>query len=193
MQKRLRVFAGPNGSGKSSIIQSILDMRLDDGRKLDFGTYINADDIAVILTSKILKFSQFGISLNELDFLDSAKVSGLVHSDFTLKRLKKCLIWKENALEINHQRASEVNDNPYERIAQLFSYVLREKLLELGMKISFETVFSHAGKIDFIRRHNPKVTKYTSISFRQNLQKSMFISLKKFVLRRMGTTCQKAK
>ncbi len=152
MQKRLRVFAGPNGSGKSSIIQSILEMHLEDGRKLDFGTYINADEIAVTLKYESLTFTNFGLSLNEFDFLDAAEKSGLVHADFTIDRLKKCLIWKENSVKINHQKAREINDNPYERIAQLFSHVLREKLLELGVKISFETVFSHVGKIDFIKR-----------------------------------------
>lgn len=46
MTKRLRVFAGPNGSGKSSIIKKILNTDVQKGVKLDFGIYINADDIA---------------------------------------------------------------------------------------------------------------------------------------------------
>lgn len=52
MTKRMRVFAGPNDSGKSSIIKSILNTEIKKGKKLDFGIYINADDIAVSLIKK---------------------------------------------------------------------------------------------------------------------------------------------
>lgn len=151
MQKRLRVFAGPNGSGKSSIIQSILEKELDDGRKVDFGIYINADEIAKVFTFSSLKISNFGLFMNQLDFLSIAEVSGLVHPDFTLNRIEKCLIWRDDTVEIDHKVASEIDDNPYERIAQIFAHVLREKLILMGKKISFETVFSHSGKVDFIK------------------------------------------
>jgi ABC-type cobalamin/Fe3+-siderophores transport system ATPase subunit len=41
---RLRVFAGPNGSGKSTIIKSVKNTGVN-GHPIDFGYYINADDI----------------------------------------------------------------------------------------------------------------------------------------------------
>ena len=44
-KKRLRIFAGPNGSGKSTITNIVLDY-------VHLGTYVNADDIKVILSEK---------------------------------------------------------------------------------------------------------------------------------------------
>jgi predicted ABC-type ATPase len=51
---RLRIFAGPNGSGKSSIINSIRNYTKDNGTPLDFGIYLNADDIAKELTKPVM-------------------------------------------------------------------------------------------------------------------------------------------
>jgi predicted ABC-type ATPase len=46
--KRLRIFAGPNGSGKSTMIDAIRKEKVN-GRHVDFGYYVNADEIAVEL------------------------------------------------------------------------------------------------------------------------------------------------
>lgn len=59
----MRVFAGPNGSGKSSIIKSVLNTKLRQGRKLDFGVYVNADDIAVSLNGKGCKIYALKVSV----------------------------------------------------------------------------------------------------------------------------------
>lgn len=48
---RLRVFAGPNGSGKTTVINSIRNLIVND-QPIDFGHYINADDIAVQLKKR---------------------------------------------------------------------------------------------------------------------------------------------
>lgn len=152
MKKRLRIFAGPNGSGKSSIIKSIIDKDLGEGVKIDFGIYINADDIAKCIQSKLLNFAQYSTELTSEQFLAFASDSGLINIDFSLKRLQQCVSIKKNKLSIDHKAAKELNDNSYERIAQIIAYVLREQLLIEGKKISFETVFSHVGKIEFIRR-----------------------------------------
>ncbi|PIE86857.1 MAG: hypothetical protein CSA03_03075 [Bacteroidetes bacterium] len=152
MKKRLRIFAGPNGSGKSSIIRSIFDKDLGDGVKIDFGIYINADDIAKCILSKAIDFFSFHTTITEDEFLDYASSSGLLNSEFTSKRLKQCILFEENQMSIDQAHAAKKNDNAYERIAQIIAYVLREKLLLEGKKISFETVFSHKGKIDFIRK-----------------------------------------
>ncbi|HPS62997.1 MAG TPA: hypothetical protein PLK82_08045 [Bacteroidales bacterium] len=59
MTKRMRVFAGPNGSGKSSIIKNVLKTKVGKGKTLDFGIYINADDLAVLLLRSEVDFSGF--------------------------------------------------------------------------------------------------------------------------------------
>ena len=54
-QLRLRVFAGPNGSGKSTVVRSIREAKVD-GKPIDFGIYINADDIALALKTDLFSF-----------------------------------------------------------------------------------------------------------------------------------------
>ena len=46
----MRVFAGPNGSGKSTIINAVRNVKVGN-QLVDFGIYVNADDIAAELRS----------------------------------------------------------------------------------------------------------------------------------------------
>lgn len=148
----MRVFAGPNGSGKSSIIRSILNTEVEKGRKIDFGIYINADDIAVELNKNGCDFSCYTIESSKDEILDIANKSGLINKDFSLKRFDNCISFNKNALKINEAEAKKIKDNPFERIAQILADILRKKLLGEGKKFSFETVFSHVGKVDIIKK-----------------------------------------
>lgn len=151
MSKRMRAFAGPNGSGKSSIIKSILNTEIKKGKKLDFGIYINADDIAVSLKKKGCSFNKYNLEVTKDEILDIAKRSGLVNQNFSIERLSECIKIDNNLLTINKTSADKINDYPYERIAQITADFLRKKLLSDGKKFSFETVFSHPSKIDIIK------------------------------------------
>lgn len=148
----MRVFAGPNGSGKSSIIISILNTEVRTGKKLDFGIYVNADDIAIILHGKGCKFNTFEVAVNEKEFVNTAIESGLINKEFPLKRFHDCILVEDNILKIRKEVAEAKNDYPYERIAQITADFLRKKLLSLEKKFSFETVFSHPGKIELIKQ-----------------------------------------
>ncbi len=117
----MRVFAGPNGSGKSSIIKSVLNTRLKDGRKLDFGIYINADDIAAELLEKECELTKFEVQFSKKELLDLAKQSGLLNKKFTFERFSKCVIIEKDVVKVNHKNAKTKNDSPYERIAQIYS------------------------------------------------------------------------
>src|SRR5680860_1519946 len=105
MSKRMRVFAGPNGSGKSSIIKSVLNTKLRHGKKLDFGVYVNADDIAVLLNGKGCKISTFEVSATKLDILEVANKSGLINRDFSLNRLDECLQVSGDLIQVNKTAA----------------------------------------------------------------------------------------
>ena len=148
----MRVFAGPNGSGKSSIIESILNTKVKEGRKLDFGIYVNADDIASCLKRGKLDFLNYNIQTTLDEFLIAAKASGLINECFPFSRLKECIVLQENILFVDNKKASVKDDFPFERIAQLTADYLRKKLLEAGAKFSFETVFSHESKVDIIKQ-----------------------------------------
>ncbi len=93
MVKRLRVFAGPNGSGKSSIIQSLLNLELEEGKKLDFGIYINADDIAFQLKNKGCPFYSFEVEVTKKELLKTASESGLINNTFSIESFQIVLGW----------------------------------------------------------------------------------------------------
>lgn len=150
--KRLRIFAGPNGSGKSSIITKILSTEVQKGVTLDFGIYINADDIAAKLRTKGCDFKVYKLDVSENDFFELCSNSGLLNAEFTEERFKNCVQFNKNRLTVLKEQTFKINDNAYERIAQIIADFLRNKLLTEGVKFSFETVFSHEGKVEFIRR-----------------------------------------
>lgn len=156
MTKRMRVFAGPNGSGKSSIIKSILNTKIGKDKKLDFGIYINADDIVVLLKESGISFNEYNINITELNLLDIANESGLINENFPSPRLKECIIINNNHLGIDKIAASKHDDFPFDRIAQILADYLRKKLLDKGEKFSFETVFSHESKVDIIKKAKKK-------------------------------------
>lgn len=85
-QLRLRVFAGPNGSGKSTVIKEIRETRIN-GKEIDFGVYINADDIAKALVKNTFSFKTYEIEYTKDDILEFASSSGLISKDFTIETL----------------------------------------------------------------------------------------------------------
>ncbi len=148
----MRVFAGPNGSGKSSIIKSILNTKVGRGRTLDFGVYVNADDIASNLKKRGINLEKYKISATENDLYEIANDSGLISKDFPLDRMKECVILENNHIKIDTIASRRKDDKPYDRIAQILADYLRKKLLSKGEKFSFETVFSHESKVEFIKK-----------------------------------------
>lgn len=107
---RLRVFAGPNGSGKTTIIQDVRKT-LVNGRAIDFGLYINADDLARSLKTGV-DLKQFGIQATEEEFKAFAIRSGLLSASFNLQALQRSYVW--NGTSIRSKRGA-----PSDRLAQL--------------------------------------------------------------------------
>ncbi|WP_367915334.1 hypothetical protein [Leadbetterella sp. DM7] len=151
MSKRIRIFAGPNGSGKTTIINQIRDYKVNDERSLDFGIYINADDIVVKLRESQCDISDYEIVFDKEEFDEIVRNTGLINEEFNFQRFSECLIYTGNTISIDHGNAGKAEDNAYERIAQILADYLRNKLLNSEKKFSFETVFSHEGKVRFIR------------------------------------------
>ena len=143
-QLRLRVFAGPNGSGKSTIIQSVKNTTIN-GRKIDLGIYINADDIAALLRNNKFSFSPYQVSVTKKDFLEFAETSGLLTTEFNKTALQKILKLQGNAIILSATKK-------HEQIAQLLARFLRECMLKEKKRFSFETVFSHPSNLDTMQR-----------------------------------------
>lgn len=138
------MFAGPNGSGKSTIIKAVRAYRVK-GTSVDFGLYVNADDIALSLREGRFDFAQFELEPTRDEFIRTAIASGLIHKGFTEAELRDCFTLEGGRL-ILVQVAYD------ERLAQVLADFLRKALLEARKKFSFETVFSHGSKLDTMRQ-----------------------------------------
>jgi predicted ABC-type ATPase len=143
----MRVFAGPNGSGKSTIIRSIRNYKTEAG-KLDFGIYVNADDIVNELKAGLV-LSKYEIKTTRSEFIKTCLTSGLINANFREPDFNSCFTFTKN-------RIVAKNRDLIERLAQVVADFLRKKLLEQKKKFSFETVFSHTSKIDIMREAEKK-------------------------------------
>lgn len=143
-QLRLRVFAGPNGSGKSTVIQEVRKT-LVNGKEIDFGVYINADDIASALTENRFTFSLYEVECTKDDILKFASTSGLINKTFTVKELEKAILMEGSVLTL-------IIKSRKDNVGQIIARFLREILLETKKRFSFETVFSHESNLDIMRR-----------------------------------------
>ncbi|RYY57003.1 MAG: hypothetical protein EOO09_04200 [Chitinophagaceae bacterium] len=151
---RLKIFAGPNGSGKSTIISSIRQFRTNQ-QLLDFGFYVNSDDIVVQLENDGINFQKFGFRIDRAEFIEISMASGLVADGrFTYKEFINSfgisgnrLTWQDGS---SRKSAAEKRRSA-EALAQVVSHFLHRKLIRLKKKFSLETVFSHAGKLELIR------------------------------------------
>ena len=168
---RLRVFAGPNGSGKSTVIQYVKDLKIN-GRPIDFGVYINADDIAWRLRERDFTFDDYDIVTTNNEFAEIALSSGLIGEGFTAGKFRKSFSLKDGAIRLRDKNADE-------RLAQVIADFLRKKLLKEKRKFSFEAVFSHSSKLDvmheaaksgykvylyFVSTETPEINKFRVIS-----------------------------
>jgi predicted ABC-type ATPase len=140
----MRVFAGPNGSGKSTVINKVRTQQ-SEGRPIDFGFYVNADDIAQTLIKGSLDFSPFEIETSQKEFKQIAMSSGLINNGFPENDFETSFYIRKNKLHLK-------NKARFEYIAQITADFLRKRLLALGKKFSFETVFSHESKLDIMKQ-----------------------------------------
>jgi predicted ABC-type ATPase len=142
-QLRLRVFAGPNGSGKSTVIHTIRSHKVK-GKPVDFGFYINADDIAYALRKKRgFSFKPFKVIAEPEEFFDTASQSGLINASFPSETFYASYTITDNIITVSPEYI--------ERLAQIIADYLRKKLLSQKERFSFETVFSHHSKLDVMR------------------------------------------
>lgn len=137
------MFAGPNGSGKSTVIEYVRNFKVNN-RFIDFGFYINADDIAFALREGNFSFDKYGIKVKNAEFIKTCIHSGLINEKFTEKVFKLSYQLKRNAITLS-------DNNTDERLAQIIADFLRKKLLHDKKRFSFETVFSHPSKLDIMR------------------------------------------
>ena len=134
---RLRVFAGPNGSGKSTLKSVINDVLL--------GVYINPDEIE----KEISKDGCLDLSTFKVD----VKSDVIVKFFEKHKLLKKALLQEESKkLKFSDNKIyfDDINVNSY--YASVCADFIRQKLLELKISFTFETVMSSHDKIELLKK-----------------------------------------
>ncbi|MFN0050169.1 MAG: zeta toxin family protein [Cytophagales bacterium] len=139
----MRVFAGPNGSGKSTIIAAVRSYEVNE-KALDFGIYINADDLAKALMNNGFSFADYQLETSETEFVSICLDSGLINTSFDLDTFQK-------SFKIDVDKLFIFNKEHVERLAQILAHFLRKKLLAEKRKLSFETVFSHSSKLEIMQ------------------------------------------
>lgn len=132
-QLRLRIFAGPNGSGKSTVIEYVRKYKVE-GKTIDFGYYINADDIARQLSEGSFTFDVFDIVTSNVEFQATALTSGLINHDFPENVFGKAYTFSKNSIALKDKTADE-------RLSQILADFLRKKLLKEKKRFSFELFF----------------------------------------------------
>lgn len=133
---RLRMIAGPNGSGKTTLTQ-----HLRSNYNLDWGYYINADEIEKILrTYQSFSFHKSPLKISGEEFTTFYKGHALY------SRSEVTFDISENVLRLRHP----LPEHSY--FATLFTDFIREALLRQCNTFSFETVMSDHRKIDLLER-----------------------------------------
>jgi predicted ABC-type ATPase len=144
---RLRIIAGPNGSGKTTLTK---DLR--ENYQLNFGQYLNADDIENLLrVNQKISFRRFGTTLRIAEFTQ-------FYNDHTLKgRAAAKFAIRYNTLYLT----SKLPANTY--FPTLLADFIRQKLLEEKQTFSFETVMSGSDKLALLetaKQHGYRVYLY---------------------------------
>ncbi len=139
--KRLRMFAGPNGSGKTSLIHTFAREFSPPGL-FSLHHFINADDLARALQSNGIDFDDYGLMVTWPQLRDALLGAGRLRSDHPFLA----------AGQVHNARLTAPAGTWDGYVAASIADFLREELLACGQSFSFETVMSHASKIDFFAR-----------------------------------------
>ena len=131
--KRVRIFAGPNGSGKSTLKEIIAPL-------FSIGYYINADEMLQTMrdTSR-LEFSNYGLMVG-------AQVLEAEYAKWPIPTNHDLWYFENNGITV--KEGAEVEGYFVSFLADF----VRNSLLGVADRFSFETVMSHESKLDFIRR-----------------------------------------
>lgn len=137
MVKRFRMIAGPNGSGKSTLVK-----RLQDDFKVNFYTFVNADDILAQVSETGAYSPKFPVSKAELmKYAEESTYDEEVKAVYRSEDVQvdgDCVRFGKSAI------------NSY--TIALFANFLQDGFLDRGESFSQETVFSHPSKVAALKR-----------------------------------------
>ncbi len=134
---RLRMFAGPNGSGKSTIKQVVpAELR---------GIYINADDIErEIVRTRSIDLTPFKVQTSLTEIMEFYGGSSLLNLNSSSNWISS-LTLSNNTISFPESAVSSY-------LASTTADFIRMNLLGQKLTFTFETVMSHSGKIDILKK-----------------------------------------
>jgi len=111
---------------------------------VDFGIYINADDIVSELDKGRFSFYNYKIAVAQNDFVSVVEQSGLLNERFPKIAFQESYLLQGQKVVLQSGKYKEM-------LAQAIADFLRKAMLRERKKFSFETVFSHPSKLDIMR------------------------------------------
>ncbi len=142
--KRLRVFAGPNGAGKSSMCRAVKNMGVH------LGKWVNADDVLLTFKKHAGSFA-IGEYLEEFD-AEAFRTFYCGHSLASSEKLPWCFSYSKASGRLDIDPGVCANESTAPYVMSVLADYIRTQLLDSGQSFSFETVFSHQSKLDFITK-----------------------------------------
>lgn len=137
MVKRFRMVAGPNGSGKSTLVK-----RLSEDYKINFYSFVNADDIFAHVAKFGAYSPKFPVDKKELvDYSERSTYDESVKAIFRGDSVR---------VEDDCVKFAKCAVNSY--TMALFANFLQDRFMQRGESFSQETVFSHSSKIEALKR-----------------------------------------
>ena len=138
MTQRLRVLAGPNGSGKSTLAQTLVNEY-----SVNLYTFLNADVLNEELRQYHKTACPFSISQQELEaFVRRSSYSDRVKKPFLDGKI---LITADDYIHVDPETITSYT-------SAVITDFLKERYLLRHLNFSFESVFSHPSKVDFLKR-----------------------------------------
>ncbi len=145
MTLRLRCLAGPNGSGKSTLFAS-----MQEEYKVDFYTFVNADEINVQLLGAQVCYLPFPVQKRSLKMF--------VRQSSFPEEYKALFVW--DRIQLQSVKVSfdkkDLSEKKSEVIATILADFIRETLIARQQSFSFESVFSHPSKIEILKEAQEK-------------------------------------
>lgn len=137
MVKRFRMVAGPNGSGKSTLVK-----RLTEDYRINFYSFVNADDIFAHVAKFGAYSPKFPVEKEELvEYSEKSTYDESVKAIFrgdSVRVEDDCVKFEKGAI------------NSY--TMALFANFLQDRFMQRGESFSQETVFSHPSKVEAMKR-----------------------------------------
>lgn len=134
------MFSGPNGSGKTTIMRDVFS-------RFDLGIYLNTDEIE-------RKFNELGFFEMNKYIIDAITLKNKFDYFIRTHSLTAKALADGFAITIyyNSTKIYSKRDKIHSYEASIISDFIRNELLILGNKLSFETVMSHSSKLDILKK-----------------------------------------